>query len=157
MHGIMKGTERLKDIDNPLSEWWCCVVQDGPESQFFCENLWAVYYHAQLSVTLHVLCIFNKTKVPTLLNYYYLKSRIYMSRVSIHVDLFEIFLKHEVGRSTSKESSSSLLTSKFLTGDFHLHFWLAQCSLAFSHYSLCSGATRPPCFCCTFHSGTQSQ
>lgn len=74
--------------------------------------------HCVLSHPVEYLRICPLFTVPMLLHYYYLMSKMYMSRMSTSLDLPEILLKQEAGRRTSKEPSFCLLlTSKAHTGD----------------------------------------
>lgn len=69
-------------------------------STFLCQPL-----HCVRSDPVGYCCTCPLLKVPMLLHYYYLMSRIYMSRMSTSPDLDKIFLKQEAGRRTSKKPS----------------------------------------------------
>lgn len=120
------------------------MIQGDTGSLFFCASLCTVSY----PVGHHLTC--PPFKVPAFLNYHYLMSRIYMSRISTSLGLSEILFKHDAGRMTSKKPSFCCLpTSELHTGDFDRTSGRLA-SFAFTHHSLCLATTRPSGFSCIF-------
>lgn len=137
-----RDTERWKILITTSFEWWCCVIQGDTGSLFFCASLCTVSY----PVEHHLTCPLFKE--PASLNYHYLMSRIYMSRISTSLGLSEILFKHDAGRMTSKKSSFCFLpTSKLHTGDFDCTSGRLAL-FTFIHHSLCLATTRPSGFSC---------